>query len=351
MRRNQVSLAIATALLSACAGNGDDEALPDGFVSAEQADLSGARLPADVAAFAETPLADADAIDGLAFEPAESSDLGVMLDVAEDAAPDARFGRDALVAIRWGYFPARPDATEIVDWSGFVAVPRGSVQVVRPLRFENDGSAPLGPTEDFVLPDADPRVVRFRSHTRPAADGLLLRVHRPSMAPSVVVIRVGGVTRVLAFEELFDLDASEVVTGGGHELHIRARTPAPSDCLSIVGEGTGTWTALDATHGTFDGGIAGATWSVDLAGQTLDVLGPYSLFRARALDDGVEVGRARGVAAAFHYTPGAGRLVGMARSGSTDARGGLLGRWTVDAGGTTGDFELRLIHRAADCAE
>ena len=98
------------------------------------------------------------------------------------------------------------------------------------------------------------------------------------------------------------------------------------------GEPTPTAFAAGDLVGTLDGHA--------LDGHTLDVAGPYALFRARLEDDGVEIGRVRGVLAQFHYTTGAGRVVGMARG---DDPGGVLGTWS------DGAFDVKLVRRAPEC--
>src|SRR5262245_29080835 len=114
MRRSLALLLLSTA---ACSGGQD---VPEAFVGVDQADLAGAELPADVAAAAQAPLVDDALAVRFAADPALSAD-GDVETLMRDASATPRFGRDFLVAVRWGYFPPRP-ATDWVNWSGFVAV-------------------------------------------------------------------------------------------------------------------------------------------------------------------------------------------------------------------------------------
>ncbi len=327
----------ASAATGACAGGGDPT--PDPFAGVDQATLEAAEPSNELIAAAEAPMID----DGLAIrftaDPSLSSDGDVealMREPRTDRLPP-RFGRDALVAIRWGYFPPHAGG-EITDWSGFIAVSRGAIELIRPLRFENDGSRPLGPAEDAARHGADPRVVRFTSHTLPAWDGLLLRIHRDEVRPAVLVIKVGATMRVLPFEELFELDAAEIVDDAGHELRIRAHTPPPA-CAVEVGRAGGAWGAIDEDHGLLRGRLETAGDLYGVRARTLDVRGPYGLFRGGLAEppapgeappapgDVDPVARVGGFYAAFHYSSG-GALIGRLRSpGDEELRGAILGRW------------------------
>jgi hypothetical protein len=362
MRRRSHLGAVALSLstfFTACAGT-DEDPIPSGYADSEQADLSAARASDELMAAAAVPVADTELGEGIRFaaDPAldESGDVDSIVIESIPPTPDpARVGREAIVAIRWGYFPGQPGADTWMDWSGFVAVSRGTVELIRPLRFENDLTPPARPAEDFVREGVDPRVVRFRSHTLPHWDGVLLRVTRPSHTPAVLVIHAGGTTRVLPFEELFDLDASEIVDDDGHELKIRARIATPDACVVATGEAAGRWGAIDADRGLFRGMLDMGGEQANLYGRTHDALGPYGLFRGVAGADGEPIGNFRGFYAAFHYSPGEGALVGVAR-GEDGARGAIVGRWRLDDVVTPGDLEgdgsfvARLLQRDPACA-
>ncbi len=329
-----------TILATGCAR--DNDPTPEDYLGVDQADLSAATLPGEVDQAGGVPLADTElaAPEAARFAAdATLADDGDATTLVEEgsAAEVARSRREVLVAVRWGYFPARP-ADTWTDWSGFVAISRGEVELVRPLRFENDHDGTPRPHEDFVRPDHDPRLVRFRSHTRPAWDGLLLRVRRPKLGPAVLVIHAGAVTRVLAFEELYHLDASETVDAAGHELKIRARAVPRLDppCIDEVALAHGDFSA-----GNVSGTVDAAAGPVAMIGRTLDLRGPYGLVAVelRDVDSGAQVGAARGIYASFHYSAG-GVLAARVRDGADDLRGVLAGSFAGD-----GSFAARVLQR------
>lgn len=105
------------------------------------------------AAAIETDAAETDA---MASDPA-------MTELA--SAPNV-LARDLVIL--WGRFPADPTATTGRDWSGSLQLSRGGMLVRRTIAFE--------PATDRVLPRTARDLVEFSSHTRPAADGLVLEV-------------------------------------------------------------------------------------------------------------------------------------------------------------------------------
>jgi hypothetical protein len=82
--------------------------------------------------------------------------------------------RSYHVLLLWGHLPPPHDGSAAdveparIDWSGAVSVDDGAIAVERTVKFDH---------HDGVLPRTDVRSVEFVSHTRPAVDGLLLRVH------------------------------------------------------------------------------------------------------------------------------------------------------------------------------
>jgi hypothetical protein len=354
-----VTLSVAS-LAAALVGCGAvDDPTPEEALVLEAADLSTAALPDDLAGRAAATFTDEDLAAATRFVadpalPADGDAAALIVaeagpaDAADPAAPTAapplhRSARDVVVAVRWGAFPPAPAETW-TDWSGFVGVSRGRVEVIRPLRFEHLADGALRPHEDAVRPDADPRLVRFRSHTRGAWDGLLLRVTRPDLRPSVLVIRVGDTTRVLPFEELLELDAREAVDAAGHELRVAARAlPRRHPCVEVAGQAAGQWMAEPGDTGLLAGTLTGLGDPLAVVGGTLDVRGPYGLAAVQVRGaDGAVVGKARGVYAAFRYGPG-GSLTLRAR-GEGGATGLVVGRWQAGA------WQALLLQRDAACA-
>ncbi len=341
--RHSFALTLCFALpLGACAG--EDDPTPDDYLTVDRVDLAAAELPAAALLEAAAPL-EADeanqpgaiALTADATLAADGDAEPLIAPVAGPSVAAVRPSREAIVAVRWGHFPPQPDATGVVDWSGFIAVSSGRIEVIRPLRLEN------GAQDDFVRPGADPRVLRIRSHTRPAWDGVLLRVQRPTLAPSVLVIRVGATTRVLPFEELGELHAREVVGDAGHELRLDARAvPHPHPCATPVATARGQW---QPTGGGPEGGLfRGLIDEPMLAifGATVDTRGPYGRFAGGIRDADGRVGGLRGFYAQFHYA-GGGVLVGRARDTDHELRGAVVGRYLAN------EWQAVILQREPGC--
>ena len=86
-----------------------------------------------------------------------------------EARPDVAHLR---VAIVWGQLPPDRSVTAVTDWSGAIAINRGALIVRHRIAFEPA-------TGDQLLPRTDRTTVAFASHTRPAADGLVLELLDP----------------------------------------------------------------------------------------------------------------------------------------------------------------------------
>src|SRR5262245_16932640 len=127
MRRMLAATALCTLLFSACE---TVDRTPEGLIGVEDSDLSYAELPDDVEALAQAPMGSADATGALAFVAdgtlAADGNLDAQLTAIEGAPAPAHFGRAAVVAVRWGYFPPR-ETDELADFSGSIAVSRGEI--------------------------------------------------------------------------------------------------------------------------------------------------------------------------------------------------------------------------------
>ena len=144
-------------------------------------------------------------------------------DIAMTDATTMPAGAERMrVAIAWGYLDPHPDATEVVDWSGSIAVTNAGVRVVRKLRFEANDS--------IVRPRTDIHTIAFDSHTRPAADGLLLEVFTgPSLNPAngdiVLNFASAPITESITLRVGMRLSESFPVDAAGHVLAIHVVRP------------------------------------------------------------------------------------------------------------------------------
>jgi hypothetical protein len=118
------------------------------------------------------------------------------------AAVETLPGRVTYVLVTWGFLPPLvPQNNEWHDFSGYVAVTDGTIDVVRAIRFEGSTlPADPRPHTDGVAPRTDPRLVRFHSTIGSGIDGLLVRIARPAVEPASFVLRIAGDTHIEAFE-------------------------------------------------------------------------------------------------------------------------------------------------------
>jgi hypothetical protein len=255
-------------------------------------------LPADVAGNATTPVMDGEA----AVSGAATYEVVTGMVSADDEIPaiEQRPGREATLMLRWGYLPGMSVPTTTSTWhdfSGYIAVGDGTVELLRALRWQgpSDPSAPR-PT-DFVAPQTDPRVLRFRSSIGSGSDALLVRLRRPAVRPTVVAIAVAGDQRLYPLEIFL---ATRISSGGwqvpaGNVLLDSALPELTASCYKQLGTLAGTFayspteprTALTSLAGTLTD-EAGA--SLALVFQAIPELrGPYGAFTGSLGTDGTVV--------------------------------------------------------------
>ena len=152
------------------------------------------------------------------------------------------------VVMVWGRMPADPTATDVRDWSGRLELNRGGMLIRRRIAFE-------AATGDRILPRTDRTRIDFISRTRPAADGLVLRIADPGPTLSAdepltltYTPADGSPARTL---ELRDLADGPVVHefADGNKIVVSARLADPCD----HGMMRGRWHALNENGGVFLG--------------------------------------------------------------------------------------------------
>jgi hypothetical protein len=312
-------------------------------------DLAAAELPPDIAAAAEVPVASSEAGQpgALVYEV-----------VVDEVSPSTAIppincgaGLETLFLLRWGHLPPLdpPVATEWADFSGYVAVSKGSVELVRALRWEGptDPDEPR-PRSDFVAAQSDPRLLRFTSSIGSGMDGLLLRFRRPVIEPVVIQIKLGPAVRVYPFEEHM---SRHIVAGGWDvpvgqvEFHAWLQ-PESAACYVRDGLLDGTWSYAGASTALddFTGFLARDDGTTEpMTFNATDLRGPYGSF----------AGSLGGSTVEGYY----GR---MWLFDGYDRRGNLIGR-VVDASGETrqlfmglyedGEMVGSVAFRRADCDE
>lgn len=244
-------LPVALLALTACVSHQDS--LPttsDDVTSAIEKENGGLTMDDEAPQFDSADLFEAAAIEADAVET--DAMAGQVADM--QAQPNVRV-RNVLVV--WGRMPVDPNATEVRDWSGRLEVNRGGMLIHRRIAFEQQ-------TGDRIMPRTDRTRIDFISHTRPAADGLVLTVVDPTPGAATPLSLTytpadGSTPRSLELRELAD---GPVVTdmGDGNRIVVSARDRDPCD----NGLMRGRWHALAQNHGIFlgvfadqDGGPAG----------------------------------------------------------------------------------------------
>jgi hypothetical protein len=288
--------------------------------------LDFAELPADVIADTQLPVGGPGAVP---FSPT-TEDPSQLMQAEASIAKDLT-GREVVVRVGWGY-PFAPPATWMwTDMSGFVAVSDGSIELVRPLRFEDPAAGASRPREDFVAPQTDPRVVRFSSYIGSGSDGLLVRLRRPVVRPVILVVKVGAVEHVFLFDRLFD--SSHLLTNidaESHALSVQGRHAPHGDlCYSVAGSLTGNFTGDTASNplpgplvGTFTPTVGSA---LQIVGNTTQARSVYGAF-------GGSIGTTSIAGYWGHEALTTGGPVLAAVGGDGDAlRGIIVGGWTPGA--------------------
>jgi hypothetical protein len=246
------ALSIACLVLSSLAGCGADGA--DAMSVTDQglsSSYGGVSESAEAPEFADSSFA--------------AGDLALDDAAVGEAAP-ANGTVAARVLLVWGYLKPEVNATQIVDWSGTVSVGAGSaLRVVRAVRFEAKDS--------IVRPRTSADTVAFDSHTRPAADGLLLEVvtRAGAAGPVSLTFTSAPITHTFTFtpgqrvSEVLDVDPA------GHKLLFHA---------------------VGVDHDACTEGFLRGHWGqvISIAGRSLGVL------RGRSFGaDGAVTGHLRGV--------------------------------------------------------
>jgi hypothetical protein len=165
-----------------------------GFTTADEAPEFG--LEADFTAAAIEPDG-GDANDSMAVDP---SVTGLS------SLPSLQV-RDVIVM--WGHIPAGSGGVER-DWSGSLTLSRGAMVVRRTVAFELN--------DHLDLPRTSPLAVSFTSHTKPASDGLSLRVFDDgaSTAPLTLTYQSSVDASVSYQIDLLALDAGPIVIDAGN---------------------------------------------------------------------------------------------------------------------------------------
>lgn len=221
-----------------------------------------------------------------------------------------------FLRITWGLLEGDSSATEVIDWGGSAEVNKGTLLILKTIRFEGN---------DFIhLPRESRQKVEFTSQTKPHFDGLALAILDNDTTQADVegtfTFIAGSYSKVLTFSELDSLELIEPVGSLGHEVSIVSR-------------------AKDITP--FDGGF--------LAGQWIKTRPNGGVFRGRWINSlGTNAGYLRGI---WGINRGNNKVFfGKYISLDGEFRGLLEGRWEFGRNDNTGFFRGRWVDRGHQTA-
>ncbi len=257
----------------------------------------------------------------------QNEEVAAYLEMAD--GPDAELYQTTVI---WGRFPGDLENEVAYNWSGTLSVNRGAIIIRSVLAF--DGL-------DRLEPRVDPRVVAFRSATRPHRDGLRLSIVDPdprSEEPLVLRYRnMSGEEFTARMDDLRERPRSrEMDEAGNRIVAFSLRRPVDVCAHGFVG---GLWHKVAEGRGRILGRVVNGTG--DVIGHVRGIYGQRRsgdrVFFAKYIDrDGRFMGILRG-------TYGDGEFAGrwLHREGDRGAVGGeyretrpgprpaghFLGRW------------------------
>ncbi|MFQ5823483.1 MAG: hypothetical protein ACE5JB_05460 [bacterium] len=152
-----------------------------------------------------------------------------------------------FLRITWGQLEGDSTATEVIDWSGSAEINKGTLVLLKTIRFERN---------DFIhLPRESRQKIDFTSFTKPHFDGITIAIIDNDTTQENVegtfTLNAGSYSKVLAFSELDSLELVEPVGTEGNEVSIISRSkeivPFAGGFLS------GRWVKTRANGGIFRG--------------------------------------------------------------------------------------------------
>ncbi len=123
------------------------------------------------------------------------------------------------VRITWGMLEWDSTATTVVDWSGSASINKGTLAVMRTIRFE-------GPTDNLTRPRQSKTQVDWLSNTLSHFDGISLAIidNDTTDTPGEFTIAMGPYSNTFSFEELDSLNMVESVDDMGNQVSILSKS-------------------------------------------------------------------------------------------------------------------------------
>ena len=282
---------------------------------------------------------DADAQDEVAADPAVSASI-----MSADEGIPAYF-----VRLTWGMLQGDSTATETMDWSGYAEISKGTLAVLKVVRFERG--------DHINRPRESRQKVEFTSQTSVHFDGLLLAIIDNDTAATDVegtlTFTAGSYSRTFTFTELDSMELLESVDDNGNEVSIISR----SKNLQPFAGGflAGRWIRVNDRGGKFRGRWINSTG--DNAGFLKGIWGVNNngarVFFGKYINlDGAFGGLLRGVYGTNGINPNEGWLEGRWINRDKDVTGKLRGVWrTGRPGSGRGYFHGRWAYKTDDSSD
>jgi len=152
----------------------------------------------------------------VAYDDDEDADDPISLDPEFTSSVSADTVNAYFIRITWGLLEFDSTATEIINWNGSASITRGTLGVMKTIRFEGN--------DHIVLPRTDRKSVQWVSATKPHYDGIvLIIVDRDTLnVDGEFTFTTDQYSRTFTYEELDSLELVETVTPEGHEVSIQA---------------------------------------------------------------------------------------------------------------------------------
>ncbi|MBN1349949.1 hypothetical protein JXJ21_11110 [candidate division KSB1 bacterium] len=192
--------------------------------------------------------------------------------IESDPAVEADLNADSIdvyfLRIKWGRLQWDSTASSPTDWSGSAVVNKGTLVILRKIRFEG---------ADKLLPRPDRKTVEWESVTQPHFDGLALAIinNDTTDIAGEFTLTAGAYSRTFTFDELDSLDLLEPVGNEGDEISIQSRKKSLIPFAGGFLEGR--WIRTDSTGGGFKGrwinsigthaGYLKGIWGINKAGH------------------------------------------------------------------------------------
>ncbi len=177
-----------------------------------------------------------------------AADTEVIQALSTDAVTDSSTAaaiKAYFLRITFGLLEGDSTATEVIDWSGSAEVNKGTLVVLKTIRFEDNDA--------IQLPRTSRQLVEFTAQTKPHFDGMVLAVidNDTTDQEGTFTFTAGSYSKTFSFSELDSLESLDPVGSNGHQVSILSRS---KEYVPFAGGFiTGHWIKSERHGGTFRG--------------------------------------------------------------------------------------------------